>query len=212
MAALDRGAGVKFPPPLLYVFLGVGILASIWYPLGVLPPILARTLGGVLLAAGALIGPIWEYAPCIAPGDREAGQAQPTSGGFRTLPLPSKSALSRAGLHLRRRDALGQFALGTDPTHPGYSDHAALGNLPRERPPGACLRRAIRALHEERPPLALIGPIRRPADADVANLEAFGGFLPGRSFRLMVALRTTAPYKLTSTASESHPAITFESS
>ena len=60
MAAIDHGADVRFPPPLIYlVFLALGILANVWYPLLLLPAPLAWALGGLLIAAGALLGPIW---------------------------------------------------------------------------------------------------------------------------------------------------------
>jgi protein-S-isoprenylcysteine O-methyltransferase Ste14 len=56
----DKSAGVGFPPPLLYIaFLGLGILVSAWYPVHLLPPTLARMLGGVMLAGGIVLGPIW---------------------------------------------------------------------------------------------------------------------------------------------------------
>jgi hypothetical protein len=57
---LNDSAGVKFPPPLLYVaFLGLGILASFWYPVYLLPSALAWTLGWAILAGGVVLGPIW---------------------------------------------------------------------------------------------------------------------------------------------------------
>ncbi|MGA8655406.1 MAG: isoprenylcysteine carboxylmethyltransferase family protein [Chthoniobacterales bacterium] len=56
----NDSAGVKFPPPLLYIaFLILGILASLWHPFYLLPPALAWTLGGVMLASGVVLGPIW---------------------------------------------------------------------------------------------------------------------------------------------------------
>jgi protein-S-isoprenylcysteine O-methyltransferase Ste14 len=56
----DRGAGVRFPPPLLYAaFFSLGILASVLYPVRLLPSALAWILGGAVLAGGALLGPIW---------------------------------------------------------------------------------------------------------------------------------------------------------
>jgi protein-S-isoprenylcysteine O-methyltransferase Ste14 len=56
----DDGAGVKFPPPLLYLaFLTLGILVSVWYPVLLLPSALAWTLGGTILAGGVVLGPIW---------------------------------------------------------------------------------------------------------------------------------------------------------
>ena len=56
----DDNAGVRFPPPIVYVvFLALGILANIWYPVSPLPPPLAWTLGGVILACGVALGPIW---------------------------------------------------------------------------------------------------------------------------------------------------------
>jgi protein-S-isoprenylcysteine O-methyltransferase Ste14 len=55
-----EGPGVKFPPPLLYLALLIlGILLSVWYPVHFLPSALAWTLGGIILAGGMLLGPIW---------------------------------------------------------------------------------------------------------------------------------------------------------
>jgi hypothetical protein len=60
-----EGPGVKFPPPLLYLALLIlGILLSVWYPVHFLPSALAWTLGGIILAGGMLLGPIWGYGPC----------------------------------------------------------------------------------------------------------------------------------------------------
>jgi protein-S-isoprenylcysteine O-methyltransferase Ste14 len=56
----DEGAGVKFPPPLLYVaFLSLGILASVRCPVHLLRSAVARTLGGAMLASGVVLDPIW---------------------------------------------------------------------------------------------------------------------------------------------------------
>ena len=55
-----EGPGVKFPPPLLYLALLIlGILLSVWYPVHFLPSALAWILGGIILAGGMLLGPIW---------------------------------------------------------------------------------------------------------------------------------------------------------
>jgi protein-S-isoprenylcysteine O-methyltransferase Ste14 len=57
---LDRGAGVRFPPPVLYAaFFAVGILASVFYPVRLLPSAVAWTLGGAILVVGVVLGPIW---------------------------------------------------------------------------------------------------------------------------------------------------------
>jgi phospholipid methyltransferase len=212
MAALDRGAGVKFPPPLLYVF-----LARRHPRQHLVPAWRAATYSSTDAGRGAVGGRRANRADMGIRALHRTGTIMRPDRPSQHLAVSGPFRFRRNPLYL----ALGFICAGV--TLFANSLWALillipvilimqLGNPPRERPPGARLRRAIRALHQERPPLALIGPIRRPADADGANLEAFGGFLPGRSFRLMVALRTAAPYKLTSTASESHPAITFESS
>jgi protein-S-isoprenylcysteine O-methyltransferase Ste14 len=57
---LDDSAGVKVPPPLIYAaFLALGILASVWYPVHLLPSTFAWTLGTVMLVGGVVLGPIW---------------------------------------------------------------------------------------------------------------------------------------------------------
>ncbi len=89
MAAVDHGAGVRFPPPLLYLgFLVLGVLVSVWYPLHVLPSAaLAWTLGGVLAAAGALLGPVWGAFTLRRAGTTlrpdKPSQKLVTSGPFR---------------------------------------------------------------------------------------------------------------------------------
>lgn len=56
----DEGAGVRFPPPLLYfAFLGLGLIASARYPVHILRSSVARRLGASLLVGGMLVGPIW---------------------------------------------------------------------------------------------------------------------------------------------------------
>jgi protein-S-isoprenylcysteine O-methyltransferase Ste14 len=56
----DKGAGVKFPPPLLYLaFLALGIFVSVWYPVHLFPSALAWTVGGPILVGGVVLGPIW---------------------------------------------------------------------------------------------------------------------------------------------------------
>jgi protein-S-isoprenylcysteine O-methyltransferase Ste14 len=56
----DDGPGVRFPPPLLYIaFLVLGIALSAVYPVHLLPSAAAWTLGGVILVAGILLGPVW---------------------------------------------------------------------------------------------------------------------------------------------------------
>ena len=57
---IDDNAGVRFPPPMLYVaFLALGIVANIWYPIHLFPSALARALGGAILVGGVALGPIW---------------------------------------------------------------------------------------------------------------------------------------------------------
>lgn len=56
----EDSPGVRVPPPLLYIaVLGLGILVSVWLPIFRLPPHLAWVLGGLLLAAGVVLGPLW---------------------------------------------------------------------------------------------------------------------------------------------------------
>jgi protein-S-isoprenylcysteine O-methyltransferase Ste14 len=99
MAPLDHGADVKVPPPLIYVvFLALGILANLWYPLRLLPAPLGWALGGLLIAAGALLGPIWgvhvlrRTGTTIRP-DRPS-QKLVTSGPFRFSRNPLYLALT----------------------------------------------------------------------------------------------------------------------
>jgi len=67
----DDNAGVKFPPPLVYVaFLAVGMLANAWYPIHRLPGPLASLLGGIILAGGIALGPIWGVRNLRAAGQR----------------------------------------------------------------------------------------------------------------------------------------------
>ena len=60
LGRIDDNAGVRFPPPMLYVgFLALGIVANIWYPIYLFPTALARALGGAILVGGVALGPIW---------------------------------------------------------------------------------------------------------------------------------------------------------
>jgi protein-S-isoprenylcysteine O-methyltransferase Ste14 len=107
MTPPDAGAGVKIPPPLLYLAtLALGILASAWYPLTALPRVLAWTLGGALIAAGIVIGPVWGMATLRRAGttvrpDRASSRLV-TTGPFRFSrnPLYLSLTLVYAGLAL----------------------------------------------------------------------------------------------------------------
>ena len=107
MGAPDEGAGVKVSPPLLYLaFLVLGVLVSAWYPFHVFLAATAWTLGGVLIAAGVLLGPIWGVLTLRRAGtttrpDRPS-QKFVTSGPFRFSrnPLYLALTLMYAGLAL----------------------------------------------------------------------------------------------------------------
>jgi len=97
--AVDHGPDVKVPPPLIYiVFLAIGILANLWYPLRLLPEPLDWILGGLLLGAGVLLGPVWGIRVMRRAGttvrpDRPS-QKLVTSGPFRFSRNPLYVALT----------------------------------------------------------------------------------------------------------------------
>jgi len=97
--AVDHGPDVKVPPPLIYVaFLVLGILANLWYPLRLLPAPLDWVLGGSLVGAGVLLGPIWgvhvmHRAGTTVRPDRPSEKLV-TSGPFRFSRNPLYLALT----------------------------------------------------------------------------------------------------------------------
>jgi protein-S-isoprenylcysteine O-methyltransferase Ste14 len=107
MTPPDAGPGVKVPPPLLYLAtLALGLLASAWFPLSVLPRLLAWALGGALIAAGIALGPVWGIATMRRAGttvrpDRPSSRLV-TSGpfGFSRNPLYLSLTLLYAGVAL----------------------------------------------------------------------------------------------------------------
>jgi protein-S-isoprenylcysteine O-methyltransferase Ste14 len=99
MAPRDQGAGVRLPPPFTYLAgLALGLVADAWHPLPVLPGAAARILGGVLVAAGVLLGPVWGIATLRRAGttvrpDRPSRQLV-TAGPFRFSRNPLYLALT----------------------------------------------------------------------------------------------------------------------
>jgi protein-S-isoprenylcysteine O-methyltransferase Ste14 len=92
----DEGAGVRFPPPLLYVaFLGLGLIASARYPVHLLRSTMARPLGGALLASGVVVGPIWGIRTL-----RRAGTTVRPDKPTATLVTDGPFRLSRNPLYL----------------------------------------------------------------------------------------------------------------
>jgi protein-S-isoprenylcysteine O-methyltransferase Ste14 len=57
----DDSPAVRFPPPAIYlIFLMLGLALQAWFPIHLLPSNLAAwVVGGVILAAGLALGPIW---------------------------------------------------------------------------------------------------------------------------------------------------------
>jgi protein-S-isoprenylcysteine O-methyltransferase Ste14 len=95
----DDNPGIHVPPPLLYIaVLGLGMLASVWYPVLLLPPRIAWSLGGSLLAAGAVLGPAWGIPTLLKAGttvrpDKPATKLV-TGGPFRFSRNPLYLALT----------------------------------------------------------------------------------------------------------------------
>ncbi|MBO0734896.1 MAG: isoprenylcysteine carboxylmethyltransferase family protein, partial [Methylocapsa sp.] len=87
------------PPPLLYAaVICLGVLVSVRYPVDFLPQGPARALGGLLLAAGIALGPVWGVRTLLMAGttvrpDKPATRLV-TAGPFRFSRNPLYLALT----------------------------------------------------------------------------------------------------------------------